>query len=339
MQTFISSLEAEGLPFVLFRYPNEERILCYYQNDKQEHRTTSFEEEGFVFSSFDRETSSLYIPATNQKIIEVDAPLKQAFSPPLLPLNGKDKFEEAVEEAVKEINASSLEKVVLSAPFFVPNKRNGASIFASLTQKYPNAFVYYWSHNATGNWLGATPEHFISLEENQMDTMALAGTLAVGTQADWTEKEYHEQELVTKSIVNALQKVVPVAAIKVGDRQTIQAGSLQHLQTSIRVDAQGVPLRDLIEVLHPTPAVGGLPVEKAQLFIRKHEGYDREYYAGFLGVFKQNKSAKLFVNLRCGKVTENNIQLFAGAGITHNSEPTKEWNEICGKAMTFLSVI
>jgi len=340
METFISSLEAKGLPFVLFRHPKEEHIHCYYQKDKQVHRTSTFEEDGFVFNSFAGETSSLYIPATNQKAIVFQAPKKRTSSPPALPLNGKVKFEESVTNAVKEINATKLEKVVLSAPFSVPNTRDAVSIFTSLEHKYPNAFVYYWSHSETGNWLGATPERFVFLDEKQMDTMALAGTLPAGaTQDEWTEKEYHEQELVTQSIINALKKVVPLGAIKVGERQTVPAGKLQHLQTPIRVYAHDILLRDVIKVLHPTPAIGGLPVVKAQAFIREYEGYDREFYAGFLGVFKQNKSAKLFVNLRCGKVTKNSIQLFAGAGITNSSDPGKEWNEICRKAMTFLSVI
>lgn len=340
MQAFISSLKKKDFPFVLFRSPEENEIHCYFQEDNSEYRTEHFKEEGFVFGKFVGEESSLYIPATHATIISNKAPLKSTLTATKLPLEGKNSFQQKVEKAIEEINTTSLEKVVLSAPFSVPTEREGGSLFAALEKRYPNAFVYYWSHPKSGDWLGATPEQFISLEANALKTMSLAGTIPLEANQDtWTEKEYHEQELVTAHIVKALKRVVTTSAIRVGERQTIRAGKLQHLRTLIQLSVEKTSLSSIIDVLHPTPAVGGLPVVDAQSFIKAHEGYDRMYYSGFLGTFKQNENAQLYVNLRCGKLSKKGLQLFAGAGITSGSDPSQEWNEICRKAMTFLSVL
>ncbi len=340
MQAFISSLEKKGFPFVLFRSPGKKEVQCYFQQDNSEYRTENFAEEGFVFSKFIAEESVLYIPATHAIILSKEAPKKSTLTDVTLPLEGEKTFRLNVARAIDEINTTHLEKVVLSAPFSIPTKKDGASLFLALEEKYPNAFVYYWSHPTSGDWLGATPEQFISLETNTLSTMSLAGTLPLGANLDaWTEKEYHEQEVVTDHIVRALQKIVSSSTIRLGERQTICAGKLQHLKTSIQVNVERSSLKSIIAVLHPTPAVGGLPVATARSFIDAHEGYDRTYYSGFLGTFRQNEHAQLFVNLRCGKLSKNRLQLFAGAGITSGSNPAKEWNEICRKAMTFLSVL
>ena len=95
----------------------------------------------------------------------------------------------------------------------------------------------------------------------------------------------------------------------------------------------------LVEELHPTPAVGGLPKAAAVDYILKQEGYDRSYYTGYLGPFAAFEQANLFVNLRCAQFLPDAVQLYTGAGITTGSVPAREWEEICRKASTFLSVL
>ena len=97
--------------------------------------------------------------------------------------------------------------------------------------------------------------------------------------------------------------------------------------------------------MHPTSAVCGLPKQEAKYFIQKHEGYDREYYSGFLGelnidlVTFRTLQTDLFVNLRCMKVKQNKAQLFIGCGITKDSNPEKEYIETVNKSMTMKKII
>ena len=112
-------------------------------------------------------------------------------------------------------------------------------------------------------------------------------------------------------------------------------------------------LDNLINKLHPTPAVCGLPKEEAKDFILKNEGYHREFYTGFLGELnmpaeegiKDNKSTSLFVNLRCMKIQphskggNNSAIVYIGGGITKDSDPENEWKETVAKSEVMKKVL
>ena len=95
----------------------------------------------------------------------------------------------------------------------------------------------------------------------------------------------------------------------------------------------------LTKLFHPTPAVCGLPQEKAFQFIQNTELHNRSYYTGFLGPVWLHEKLDLYVNLRCMQVFENYLALHLGGGITKDSEPQKEWQETCDKAQTLLAVL
>jgi isochorismate synthase len=95
----------------------------------------------------------------------------------------------------------------------------------------------------------------------------------------------------------------------------------------------------MLKLLHPTSAVCGMPMEKSLAFLRAHEGYDREYYSGYLGPVRINNESQLFVNLRCMQVSSGRARLYAGGGVLGESDPEKEWQETELKMNTLLSVI
>ena len=138
---------------------------------------------------------------------------------------------------------------------------------------------------------------------------------------------------------------------------TLKAGELLHLQTLItgRLKPSKEALKDLIHVLHPTPAVCGTPRELALDFIKSHEGYERDYYTGFFGELnisniskarnaKRNienrayhanrKATYLAVNLRCMHLKDTLAVLYSGGGITKNSDPSIECMETENKIQT-----
>ncbi len=339
MQDFLADLLEKQYPFVLYRFPQEAQVHCYYQSDSSAHWTSNFEEEGFVFAPFVRQQKQLMIPASQQKSFALSA-LNTSSAPPVLPKGAKANFEAKVAAAVQKITDTDLEKVVLSNAFDLPYQGEGSTVFSRLANSYTNAFVYYWFHPETGQWLGASPERLVTLENGHFSTVALAGTLpSGGSETDWTEKEKHEQQIVVDAIVDGLRQSGAAHNIQVGERSTVQAGKLFHLQTPINAAIEAGNLLPLVQYLHPTPAVGGLPKAAAVAYITVHEEYDRSYYTGFLGPFSKGLSANFFVNLRCGELTEHGIRIFTGAGITAGSDPHKEWEEICRKATTFLSAL
>jgi isochorismate synthase len=95
----------------------------------------------------------------------------------------------------------------------------------------------------------------------------------------------------------------------------------------------------MLQLLHPTAAVCGMPLEPSLEFLKENEGYDREFYSGYLGPVNINNHTHLFVNLRCMKLLDNQGLLYAGAGVTFDSLPEKEWEETEIKFKTLLNVI
>jgi isochorismate synthase len=119
-------------------------------------------------------------------------------------------------------------------------------------------------------------------------------------------------------------------------------------------------IKKLLKVLHPTPAVGGMPKNEAYLFIKANENYNREFYTGYLGElnFKEeiarvsnnrnieNKAYRaihtktdLFVNLRSMQLKDQKATIYIGGGITIDSIPEQEWEETVNKSATMLKVI
>ncbi len=98
-------------------------------------------------------------------------------------------------------------------------------------------------------------------------------------------------------------------------------------------------MTEFISALHPTPAVCGLPKERALELIYKTEMHNREYYAGYCGPINYQGKTDLFVNLRCMKILPDKLALYIGGGLTAKSDPEKEWEETVLKANTLLSVI
>jgi isochorismate synthase len=259
-------------------------------------------------------------------------------------------YREIVKEAVERILQGEMDKVVLSrfADFDLDTDFDLLDTFLKLTTKYPSAFCYFANTEDYGIWMGATPERLISLRDNQyFATDALAGTQTVEEDQSlsdiaWTQKEIEEQAMVSRYVIDCFKTIRLRAFDEVGPK-TIKAGNLAHLKTSFTVDMEATNYPNLgstmLELLHPTSAVCGYPRNKANSFISAHEAYDRGLYAGFLGPVGISQSSDLFVNLRCMQIKGKKARLFAGAGITADSNPEKEFIETENKMHTLLSVI
>src|SRR5690606_11642362 len=113
--------------------------------------------------------------------------------------------------------------------------------------------------------------------------------------------------------------------------KTIVAGSLMHLRSDFHVDMKATNFPQLgsvmLQWLHPTSAVCGMPLENALAFLLANEGYNREFYAGYLGPVNHNGNIDIYVNLRCCQISERVAVFYSGAGVTVDSVPEKEWEE------------
>jgi isochorismate synthase len=171
--------------------------------------------------------------------------------------------------------------------------------------------------------------------------MALAGTLSYNEkeQYRWGEKEKKEQAWVRDILHSDLVYLFPLAHIECSETFTRRAGNLVHLCNELKVKTSKVNVAELVNRLHPTPAVGGIPVEEGLQFLTENENLDRAYYTGFLGPIVEDDEIDLFVNLRCAQIVQKGLLLYVGAGITSESDPEKEWEETQNKAKTLLAAL
>lgn len=276
--------------------------------------------------------------------------LRPYLAPTAVTGNSPDNFRQAVREAIAAIKRHEFQKVVLSRQkeAAMPEDFDPVAFFLELCRRYPTAFISFFAIPQAGVWMGASPEILVSVDRHQIfRTMALAGTQAKGTltnlqEASWTQKEIAEQAMVSRYIVNCFKKI-RLREFEENGPRTVAAGHLIHLRTDFEVDMRATNFPQLgtvmLGLLHPTSAVCGMPKEPATAFIARHEHYDRALYSGYIGSVNIDGESYLFVNLRCMQLQERSLIMYAGAGITEDSDPDKEWRETEMKCNTMLRLI
>ncbi len=336
---------ASNVPFVAYREPNQKAVKVLIQSDDHLHLTNEYSESGFVFAPFNNEEKSVLMPLEGSSYEEanfehIDLP-SDDFSDEFMNEVEKQKHIDLITEGIRFIKTSNTKKVVLSRKEDVSVSHFSPIItFTKLLNAYQNAMVYIWYHPEKGLWFGASPEKLITLKDKRFRTVSLAGTQPYGAtdSVKWEEKEIQEQQIVTDYITSNLESIADTVVIS--KVKTVRAGNLLHLSTEITGNLnKDNDLYSIVNQLHPTPAVCGMPKDIAKRFIMKNEGYEREFYTGFLGELNMNNCSNLFVNLRCMKAYTSKMSLFLGGGITLGSIAEKEWQETVEKSKVMKRVL
>lgn len=216
-------------------------------------------------------------------------------------------------------------------------------LFLTACQAYPHQYVAMWSTPMTGCWLTATPEKLLSGSAAGWQTMSLAGTMTWNDESAnpdlhaWSEKNRHEQQVVTDYLQ---EQLAPIAStISIGRPHPMRAASVAHLRTDIRFTCPPEwTTGRLLERLHPTPAVCGQPRREAGCFLRNAEPHARRYYAGFSGPLHLNGECALYVSLRCMEIEADAVHCYAGGGLLPDSREESEWSETQRKLRTMLDL-
>lgn len=336
-------------------------------------------EPGFLIAPFRKHDSRLFLPADlffsfgdgalkagdtsaerraaqwlEEKLVDAtEQDFRPVQRPATVPFNeGKDResFVGLVRRSIAEIERGAFEKVVPSRtrPIVLPETFDLIHAFQNLCVAYPEALISFVSIPGAGTWLGASPEVLVSVHDKHIfRTVALAGTLPYEPGLNiksvaWMQKEIEEQALVERYVISCFKKIRLREYDEHGPRTAI-AGNLMHLKSVFEVDMKETNFPQLgsvmLDLLHPTAAVCGMPLDPALEFLLANEGYDRGFYAGYLGPVNIKDDTDLFVNLRCMQMSGNQAVLYAGAGVTIDSVPEKEWEETEMKFNTLLNVI
>jgi len=237
----------------------------------------------------------------------------------------QEEYSKSLQQVIGVIKENNLPKLVYSRrKIFTDFKSiDFKESFKNLCSSYPNAFRYIFNDGQNA-WMGAFSEVLGKFNKitHEFETMALAGTLPVSE--EWSEKEIEEQKPVTTYI----QGILGNYSNQIQQSETYDhiSGNIKHLRTDFKTHIRPEDLDPLIQDLHPTPAVCGIPKDFCNENIRKYEKFPREFYAGYIKVETED-SILYFVNLRCARLYRDRVHVFVGGGITAQSNPEKEWVE------------
>ncbi|WIV67866.1 isochorismate synthase [Natrialbaceae archaeon AArc-T1-2] len=251
----------------------------------------------------------------------------------------REAWTDGVETALGRIEAGDLEKVVLALSLIADLETpiDVAATLERLRRRYPDCYRFMIDRGDDGIFFGAPPERLVAVHGDHVETEALAGSVPRGetpveddTLVDRlcdSEKFQHEHRLVAETIRDQLEPLS--SEVSVGERTVRRLATIQHLQTPIEATlSTDRHVLELVEALHPTPAVGGIPLSAAFETIREVECFDRGWYAAPVGWFDADGNGEFAVGIRSGVATDDAVTLFAGNGIVADSDPGEEWEEV-----------
>ncbi|MBU0655005.1 MAG: chorismate-binding protein [Gammaproteobacteria bacterium] len=235
-----------------------------------------------------------------------------------------------VNQAKATLHHGELRKLVVARSTCQPLTPgvDAALLMRRMQQHYRSCTLLAVSFGS-GWLLAATPERLVSLRDGRVSCDALAGTIArkhgrANFPARMREAEHPP---VVAAIRQALTKVC--SEVSVGQQMlTLSLPHLQHLWTQVSGKAlPNIHVLDLLECLHPTPAINGFPATPARQWLRTHGNHRRGWYSGGVGWLRHDGEGELSVLLRCALLHDGEAHLFAGAGIVADSDPQQEWDE------------
>ena len=361
----------KNIPFALFRAPGKSTRLIVQKSPLN--FDIDFGKTGFHFAPFSNREKVPHVIIQNDvdvllgkdnKTTSLSDKINSVFEKDLDPaINFSQNIDFQEEYTPKEISVSidTYKNHINSYLKFFKNKNTQKAIysrikkinfsddfdlisfFEKIEKAYDKAMVYLVHLPGIGLWTGASPETLLKYKNGRAETVALAGTQKIldaqnVEDLEWGKKEIEEHQMVVEYISQKI-KTNHLQIVNESKPYTSRAGVMAHLKQRFEFKINKMQLPKFINELHPTPAVCGLTKEKAFDLIYQTEPYDRQYYAGYLGMVEENDTVDFYVNLRCMKIYNNHAALFVGGGITANSIPEKEWEETELKSKTLLNVL
>ncbi|HAM79323.1 isochorismate synthase [Ornithinibacillus bavariensis] len=261
-----------------------------------------------------------------------------------------EQWKETVKHATEYIAKGQVEKIVLARELRLTfSEEVGLTdVIKQLIDTQPTSYIFAYE-KGTDCFVGASPERLIKLEGNQLLSTCLAGTAPrgrneleddkIGYQLLHDEKNLQEHDFVVQMIKNSVEEFCQ--KMEIPKKPVLyRLRNLQHLYTPVRgIFKEGYSIFDVIEKLHPTPALGGEPRKEALSYIRESELLDRGWYGAPFGWIDSNQNGEFAVAIRSGLIQGNTASLFAGCGVVRSSDPEAEFEETRIKFLPMLTVL
>lgn len=340
----VQRLLESGLSFALFRFPKETAIRLILQQEGEAIHLTQGETEprGFIFAPFQENSKCPTLLIEPQVEVQgweaIEMVTRQLSQRKVCLANSivrhsGSKYKEFFQQSKSAIQRKVVEKIVAADKQTERGKYHlmgrEAELFCKAVTGFPNSMVSLVYTPHAGRWIGITPEVLLKSEKGKFHTMALAGTKKDET-TEWDQKNQMEHQTVVRYLEETFRQAgIPFTK---GTRYTRRAGHLFHLCTEFSLaPTPAYHTSDLIRLIHPTPAVCGMPQEKALRLILSKERCERNYYSGYLGPINMAEGTHIYVNLRCANIHRYKTLYYGGGGLNQFSELEKEQQEILHK--------
>ena len=259
----------------------------------------------------------------------------------------KDEWRDLVQETIDYIDAHK--KIVLTRRRLVKfaNNINIAHVLERAMANERNSYIFLIESNES-IFISQTPEQLFKVENHVLSTKAVAGTIKrtheeaedkANVEAFLNDrKNLDEHRFVVNSILNDIEPYVT----QVDYNKTpniLKNDHLYHLYTQITGKLNDKPYSDLIDFMHPTPALGGYPKEEALRYIEQKEFGTRGLYGSPVGFIDVYNDCEFIVAIRSMLVKQNQATLFAGCGIVKESNPDSEVAETAVKFLPMMNAL
>jgi menaquinone-specific isochorismate synthase len=261
-----------------------------------------------------------------------------------------EQWKKAVDDVVKDVSNGPLKKVVLARELRLvfDNFVASEAVLNRLFKEQHESFIFAFEVNGDC-FIGASPERLVKKQGRDVFSTCLAGSIPrgkseredqfLGSQLLSDSKNLMEHRYVVEMIKEALEELCENVILP-DEPQLMKIRDIQHLYTPVigkcKEDAS---LLLLVERLHPTPALGGLPKKEAVEKIRQVEDLDRGFYSGPLGWNDYKGNGEFAVAIRSGLIQGKEASLFAGCGIVADSDSESEFLETSLKFTPMLTAL
>jgi menaquinone-specific isochorismate synthase len=257
-------------------------------------------------------------------------------------------WDEMIHTAKHRIRAGELTKVVLSrvAELQFEGRVNILPILRHLADHYAECYRFLFEPRPRHAFYGASPELLAGVKGNNIQTMGLAGSIGRGKTSETDQalsdellnssKDRHEHQIVVDKLRDRLQPLTDT--LEIPEMGLLKLSNIQHIYTPIHgtlKKADGV--LSVVEILHPTPALGGDPRAIAMQVIRDSEPIPRGWYGAPVGWIDSNLDGQFSVAIRSAVAQESRVWVYSGAGIVGDSVSQKEWDETALKFRPMLN--
>ncbi|WP_075184581.1 isochorismate synthase [Teredinibacter haidensis] len=264
----------------------------------------------------------------------------------------EQRYKQSVQQAIANFQLSDIRKAVVSRVLELElnDTVEVDSIFNTLVDQNTSGYHFRVPLEGGGNLIGVSPELLVRKEGECIYSNPLAGSAKrqsdalrdseMAQQLSQSAKDHYEHRLVIEEIDRVLRPFCKELTVP-EDPSLLSTESMWHLSTAIEGQLHNPQTSALALacMLHPTPAVCGYPTRQAHKLINLVESFDRGLFAGMVGWLDSKGNGEWVVTIRCGIARNNNIRLFAGAGIVEQSCPEAEWAETQAKMQTMIKAL